>query len=287
MRHLLIISALLLSGVSSAASVNVDPALVAAAQSDIKTAPSWVVIDNDIVSAASKGDAVAQATVGSFYNNTRREDIAVTWFQMAADQGNAKAQLQLAMAYDRGLGVSIDKLESIKYYKLAVAQGYDFAQFMLASKYTEGLDVEQDFVQAAKLYQLAIDQGFDLATERLGKIYAIGQGVPKDVDRAIKLYQRSAQDDSGEAQFALATLYDEKHSSGDVSVDYLLKAYAWLRLAASSEVEEKDKSAMKLAEVTARMTPEQLSAGKALVAHCFPNRENKVYQYGCTQDQPF
>jgi len=287
MRYMLIFSALLLSSVSSAAWADVDPALVAAAKTDIETAPSWAVIDSTKVSAAANGDADAQSAVGSFYSNTEREAIAIKWFRLAADQGNAESQFKLAMAYDQGRGISANKIEAIRLYKLAVAQGYSDAQLMLASKYAQGMDVEQDFAQAAKLYQLAADQGDVFAINELGKMYVTGRGVAKSTDQAIQLYKVAAQHDFHPSQIALAFLYDEKHSNGDVSADYLLKAYAWLRLAISTEPGNENESDKKFAEITARMTSTQLSAGQAMVAHCFPDPENKVYQFGCTQDQPF
>ena len=44
---------------------------------------------------------------------------ALTWFQLAAEQGHASAQFKLGVSYDQGYGVPKDYKESIKWYRLA------------------------------------------------------------------------------------------------------------------------------------------------------------------------
>jgi TPR repeat protein len=52
---------------------------------------------------------------------------AVKWFRKAADQGDAKAQLNLGACYFRGEGVKQDKAEAVKWYRKAAEQGYELA----------------------------------------------------------------------------------------------------------------------------------------------------------------
>jgi hypothetical protein len=46
---------------------------------------------------------------------------AVKWFRLAADQGDARAQLNLGIMYDNGQGVPKDYVEAHKWFNLAAA----------------------------------------------------------------------------------------------------------------------------------------------------------------------
>ncbi len=50
-------------------------------------------------------------------------DEALKWFRLAADQGNADAQLQIGLMYEDSRGVAKDLNEAMKWYGLAAAQG--------------------------------------------------------------------------------------------------------------------------------------------------------------------
>jgi TPR repeat protein len=52
---------------------------------------------------------------------------AVKWYQLAADQGFAGAQIRLGVMYGRGQGVTRDFRKAVKCCKLAVKQGYQNA----------------------------------------------------------------------------------------------------------------------------------------------------------------
>lgn len=70
---------------------------------------------------AEQGDAKAQNELGRLYANggrnvTRDDAQAAAWYRKAAEQGNADAQLQLAISYDLGQGVPKDVTEAAKWY---------------------------------------------------------------------------------------------------------------------------------------------------------------------------
>ena len=77
------------------------------------------------------------------------------WYRLAANQGDAFAQTNLALMYNFGDGVSQDYAEAMKWYRLAANQGDAFAQTNLALMYAEGQGVPQDFVQAEAWFTLA------------------------------------------------------------------------------------------------------------------------------------
>ena len=45
------------------------------------------------------------------------------WYRKAAEQGDAKAQNNLGVVYDRGEGVPQDDAEAVKWYRKAAEQG--------------------------------------------------------------------------------------------------------------------------------------------------------------------
>jgi len=57
---------------------------------------------------------------------------AAKWYLRAAEQGNAKAQLGIAILYESGSGVKKSKEDAIYWYRLAAAQGEQMAQTALA-----------------------------------------------------------------------------------------------------------------------------------------------------------
>jgi TPR repeat protein len=76
-------------------------------------------------------------------------------YRLAADQGNADAQVKLGFMYREGRGVTKDHSEALKWYRLAAQQGNWSAQSNLGSMYDKGQGVTQDYVRAHMWYSLA------------------------------------------------------------------------------------------------------------------------------------
>jgi hypothetical protein len=53
---------------------------------------------------------------------------AAQWYRLAAEEGNAVAQLNLGHMYAEGLGVSRDDKEAVHWYRLAANRGVAVAQ---------------------------------------------------------------------------------------------------------------------------------------------------------------
>jgi len=75
-----------------------------------------------------------------------------------AEQGDAQAQYNLGVMYDKGRGVPQDYKEAVKWYRLAAEQGVREAQYNLGNKYSKGQGVPQDYKEAVKWYRLAAEQ---------------------------------------------------------------------------------------------------------------------------------
>lgn len=97
----------------------------------------------------------------------------------AAEQGDASAQFNMALRYDRGFGVLQNYEESVKWLYKAADQGLAEAQYNLGSMYYNGLGVPQDSAEAVHWFRKAADQGLAEAQKNLGAMYGRGQGVPQ------------------------------------------------------------------------------------------------------------
>jgi TPR repeat protein len=106
--------------------------------------------------------------------------LAAKEFRAAAEVGNADAQFNMALMYERGIGVSKDEQESIVWYRKSAEQGNSNAQFNLAVLYENGRGTAVDFAEANQWYRKAAAQGDGLAAGNLGMLYIRGQGVEQD-----------------------------------------------------------------------------------------------------------
>lgn len=117
-----------------------------------------------------------------------------------AEKGNAEAQFNLGLLYDRGLDVPKDKSEALRWYRLAATQGDTFAQNALGDNYWEGTGVPKDDREAVRWWRLAADKGFAPAQHSLGKLLSGGgQGVPSDKMQAYMWLLLSAAQGDEEA----------------------------------------------------------------------------------------
>src|SRR5260370_499415 len=91
----------------------------------------------------------------------------VKWYRKAAEQNDAKAELNLANAYANGQGVAKDDAEAVKWYRKAAEQDFAQAQISLALSYALGQGVAKDYVESYKWTLLAASQGDKDAKETM------------------------------------------------------------------------------------------------------------------------
>ncbi len=83
--------------------------------------------------AADAGYPAAMALLGALYVGENRDEFkdkkaeGLAWLHKAADRGIGLAMGVLGEAYERGLGVAVDKAEALAWYRKAVAAGYQDA----------------------------------------------------------------------------------------------------------------------------------------------------------------
>jgi len=89
----------------------------------------------------------------------------VRWYRMAAERGNAGAQLNLGIMYATGQGVLEDSVEAVKWYRRAASQGDAAAQELLGGLYAIGAGVPKDYVESYFWFNIAAAQGSGSAKE--------------------------------------------------------------------------------------------------------------------------
>jgi len=110
---------------------------------------------------------------------------AVKWYSLAAEQGNADAQINLGTMYDKGRGVPQDDKTAGKWFRLSAEQGNAGAQGNLGARYAFGKGVLKDYVYAHMWGNIAATNGNELGTKLRGFIEK--KMTPADISTAQKL----------------------------------------------------------------------------------------------------
>ena len=191
-----------------------------------------------IVSGASTSSTVSaevQSKLDAAYEAYKQNNFneAIRLYRPLADQGNAKAQTNLGVAYENGEGFI------------------------------------QDYTAAASWYRRAANQGNSDAQRALGRLYHFGHGVPQDDSVAARWILKAADQGNASAQNLLGTLYD---NGVGVPQDYV-QAHKWVNLAAagSSDSEVRKEAATNRENIAARMTPAQIAEAQRLASEWKPN----------------
>ena len=108
-------------------------------------------------------------------------EIPLKQLEAFAKQGDLAAQIDLANAYRKGIGVTQDYKTAVKWFTLAAEQGDAVAQYNLGIMHSFGLGVIPNYQPAVKWYTLAAEQGDPLAQYNLGRLYYLGKGVPENL----------------------------------------------------------------------------------------------------------
>jgi uncharacterized protein len=128
--------------------------------------------------AQAQGNANFEAGIAAYQANDM--PLAYKVFLAAAKEGHADSQFNVALMYERGIGVGKDEKEAAVWYGKAASQGIAAAQFNLGVLFENGRGTKIDFAQANEWYRKASVQGDALAIGNLGMLYVRGQGVKEN-----------------------------------------------------------------------------------------------------------
>lgn len=175
---------------------------------------------NKYLSVLNNGSAQEQYELGIYYiqkyKTKKHAQRALTLFEAAAEQYHEKAQEQLVICHQLGIGTEVnieksqDLLELIKLRK-AVNENNAEAQYKLGCYYAQGIGgVKENLETAMKLLQLSADQGFAAAQSELGCFYLNGTGgMLKNQEEAVRLFQLAADQDNAKGKTNLGICYQE------------------------------------------------------------------------------
>lgn len=143
-----------------------------------------------LTALAQAGHAKSQYLLSKCYARgqgvRKDEKLADRWRLQAAENGETSAQLSLAWDYDHA-----NSVEAAKWYKLAADAGEAVAQVEMGDRYSLGRGVPKDYAMAFRYYKLAAEQGDRYGSFHMGLNYELGRGVTANRTEAIAWYKKS------------------------------------------------------------------------------------------------
>ncbi|HUB47746.1 MAG TPA: caspase family protein [Acetobacteraceae bacterium] len=189
------------------------PAATAAAASAAPSATSSATAPSPAPAAASTPDAAGRLAM----------------LQTEAAQGKSDAQIDLGLAYAKGLGVARDYAAARQWFERAANQGAGKGQYYLGAMYERGLGGPRSYATALQWYQRAADQGYAPAEVALGRFYGRGLGVARDIKARTAWYRRAALHNNPLGEWALGNFYQ----AGDGVPKDMAQARTWFERAAA------------------------------------------------------
>ena len=145
--------------------------------------------------------------------------LAYKEFRASADEGHADSQFNVALMFERGIGVKKDEKEAVSWYLKSAEKGNGLAQFNLGVMYENGRGAEVDFAKANQWYRKAAVQGDPLAIGNLGMLYIRGDGVEVNKTAGIALLLVSATLDSSPQNNAKQNIAGTKGLTPEIIAD--------------------------------------------------------------------
>jgi len=218
-----------------------------------------------IEKAASAGSVPEQYNLAIMYMTGRGvvqdKQKGIFWLTKASDRGNFTAKAYLGTFYYGGNGVPMDKKKGLSLITQAADAGDAWAQLVVGMHYVNDDEDHPDYKKAFTYLSNAAVQGRHEAQFLLASLYRDGLGVPQDSREALRYWKLAAQGGCMPAEYNLGLLYAKGHL---VSKD-VCEAYKWLKLAvlhADPKKPEDSKPATTLAFMKTFMTPAQVDEGE-------------------------
>lgn len=145
---------------------------------------------------------------------------ALSLFEKAAEQGDAKAQYNCGLMYSNGNGTAVDNAKAFMWFEKAAEQGHADAQFLCAGMYYKGDGTAVDKEKALIWSEKAAEQGHADAQFLCGALYYNGDGTKMDKEKALIWFEKAAEQGLVQAQFFCGLLKQsvDVHSAGIASL---------------------------------------------------------------------
>ena len=217
--------------------------------------------------AANRGHAQAQLDLAVMYANglgvSRDVDKFLFWTEKAAKQGVADAALNIGYLYfsgGNGNRIKVDYAKALEYLKIAVEAGRFAACSYLGTMYQKGWGVKMDNMEALKWFKLGAENGDALSENNLGYMYLKGFGTPKDTAKAVEYLQKAYAHGNYGAAVSLGFMYE----NGDGVQQDLHKARQLYQGAREHGIKEAEKALQRIDDAMRKMPdPDPTPSGKS------------------------
>jgi TPR repeat protein len=196
--------------------------------------------------AASSTSLYAQGTNGLERvepNPSVKEPASSKWATVqeltrAAEDGNSRAQVELAAAYMVGLhNLPQDKEQGLKWARRAAYQGDNMGQWFMGQCLQTGNGTATNLSEAAEWFTKSAQQNNPLAQMALGICYLNGQGVATNKVEGFRWLQAAADTGAAMPQFMLGFAYQNEAMLGTKAPESAKKAAEWFTKAADQGLE--------------------------------------------------
>ncbi|MGC9270958.1 SEL1-like repeat protein [Acidiphilium sp.] len=133
--------------------------------------------------------------------------LARTNFAIAAADGDARANVNLGIMYDRGVGVKRNLSRAAHYYNLAAKQGSAEGAFYLGQFYQDGAIGKIDVQAARRWYRIAAERGLSIAQLQLASMPNPLYANAVSQRRRLFWLQRAARSGNTTAEIEIAEVY--------------------------------------------------------------------------------
>lgn len=118
---------------------------------------------------------------------------AMTWYEMAAEKGNANAVYEIAQMFMYGIHVKQDYDEAKKRYEAAANMGSTDAICAIGLMYDYGCGVALNKQKAIEYYHQAADKGSAMALYYIALIYFYGNGFSKSDQKTLEYLNKASK----------------------------------------------------------------------------------------------
>lgn len=190
--------------------------------------------------AAEQGCAVAQSNLANVYKDRGQLEQALEWLCKLANKGNIQAMYDLGGAFRKKCYGKRNYLEAYKWYRMAAEKGEKKGYYWIAWMYQRGhMTGEPDHEKAAEYYRLA--DNLSWAQQQLAILHEemkIHQDWPAErhYDEAHRLYLEAVVEEEDDIQYDLALFYYTKHCP----YQNYTKALHYFKLASDQGYEDAD-----------------------------------------------
>jgi TPR repeat protein len=215
---------------------------------------------------------------------------AMREFRSLAEHGHAKAQVQLGILYEMGLGTEKNYPEASKWYQKAAIQGEREAQqkliemkqkgrsknahppipenfegdvtkaqvqYDIGVMYYNGIGADKDLNTAYRWFNMAANQGHPRAQNDLALMLSKGIGTKSNNSEAYVWFLKAAEQGCADSQLNLGLLLSSGQIKG-LPRDFVL-AYMWLEIAAQNGIVEARNKQVAISQV---MRKDQIETAK-------------------------